>query len=127
MGTRAIRQRALININAAPPGGGNAGLELALRYPGGIGNIMLYAPFNTSNYNSLQTQLARRMGSGGLFGLSYTWSKAINYADNNDSGLTWNWVPMRGENPRRCQLRPPAQSPDVWRLRFAVRPRKEMG
>lgn len=90
VGTRAIRQTALVNINTAGPGGGNAGRELAVRYPGRIGNITLYTPFNTSNYNSLQTQLTRRMASDGLFGISYTYSKAISFADNNDSGLSWN-------------------------------------
>lgn len=90
VGTRAIRQTALININSSDAGGGNAGRELALLYPGRIGTINMYTPFNTSNYNSLQTQLRRQFADGGMFGLSYTWSKAISYADNNDSGLSWN-------------------------------------
>jgi outer membrane usher protein FimD/PapC len=63
---------------------------LAVLYPGRIGNINLYTPFNTSNYNSLQTQLRRQLGKTGQFGLSYTYSKAISFADNNDSGLSWN-------------------------------------
>lgn len=89
--TRSIRQTAIININSAlVPGSGNAGRALAIRYPGRIGAINLYTPFNTSNYNSLQTQLKRQLGANGLFGLSYTWSKAISYNDNNDSGVSWN-------------------------------------
>jgi hypothetical protein len=91
VGTRSIRQTAIININAAAvPGSGNAGRALALRFPGRIGNINLYTPYNTSNYNSLQTQLKRELGANGMFGLAYTWSKAINYNDNNDSGVSWN-------------------------------------
>ncbi|MFN0100829.1 MAG: TonB-dependent receptor domain-containing protein [Bryobacteraceae bacterium] len=90
VGTRAIRQTTLLNINTADVNGGNAGRALALKFPGRIGNITMYTPFNTSNYNSLQTQLRRQFAGGGLFGLSYTWSKAINYNDNNDSGLSWN-------------------------------------
>ena len=43
-------------------------------------------PFNTPTYDSLQTQLTRRLVAGAQFGLSYTFSKAINYADNSDSG-----------------------------------------
>ena len=97
VGTRAIRQTANLNINSAGPGGGNAGRELALKTPGRIGNIMLYTPFDTADYNSWQTQLTRRFGAN-LFGVSYTWSKAMGYADNNDSGLTWNWVPMLERN-----------------------------
>lgn len=98
VGTRSIRQTANLNINSAGPGGGNAGRALALRTPGRIGNILFYTPFDTSNYNSLQTQLTRSFKGEGMFGVSYTWSKAINFNDNNDSGLTWNWAPMYDRN-----------------------------
>jgi hypothetical protein len=33
-----------------------------------------------------------------MFGLSYTWSKSINFADNNDSTLTWNIPEMWDRN-----------------------------
>jgi hypothetical protein len=98
VGTRAIRQTARININASTPGTGNAGRALALKYPGRIGNINLYTPFNTSNYNSLQTQLRRQFAGSGMFGLSYTWSKSINFNDNNDSTLSWNTPSDWGRN-----------------------------
>ncbi len=99
VGTRAIRQTAIININSAlVPGTGNAGRALAIKYPGRIGAINLYTPFSTSNYNSLQTQLKRQLGANGLFGLSYTWSKAINFNDNNDSGIGWNSPELWGRN-----------------------------
>lgn len=97
VGSRAIRQTAIININAAGPGGGNAGRALFPQF-GRIADIKSFAPFNTASYNALQTQLTRRMRSGSLIGVSYTFSKSINYADNSDSGLTWNWVPMWGRN-----------------------------
>lgn len=99
VGTRAIRQTAIVNINSAlVPGSGNPGRALAMLYPGRIGAINLYTPFNTSNYNSLQTQLKRDLGANGMFGLSYTWSKAIGFADNNDSGLNWNSPELWGRN-----------------------------
>jgi hypothetical protein len=98
VGSRAIRQTANLNINYAGPGGGNPGRVLAQRFPGRIGNINMIAPFNTANYNALQTQVTRQFSNGGLFGLAYTWSKAINFADNSDSGLTWNWIPMWQRN-----------------------------
>jgi hypothetical protein len=90
VGTRAIRQTALVNINPSLPGTGNNGRTLNLRHPGRLGNITLYTPFNTSNYNSLQMQLRKQLAGSGMFGVSYTWSKAITFADNNDSGLTWH-------------------------------------
>ncbi len=98
IGSRAIRQTANLNINNAGPGGGNTGRVLYQKFPGRIGNINMMAPFSTSNYNSMQAQVTRRMAGDSMVGLSYTWSRAISFADNNDSGLTWNWTPMWGRN-----------------------------
>jgi hypothetical protein len=89
VGTRSIRQTARHNINYGVPGGGTRGRVLAERW-GRTADVTMYMPFNTSNYNAWQNQVTRRFASGGMFGLSYTWSKAINFNDNNDSTLTWN-------------------------------------
>jgi hypothetical protein len=51
----------------------------------------MLTPFNTATYHSLQTKLDRRLSKDLLFGTVYTFSKAINYADQSDSGLTFNW------------------------------------
>ena len=96
VGTRAIRQTANVNINAAGPGGGAAGRALS-RF-GRTANINMLTPFNDATYNSLQTQLTRRLSGGSLLGMAYTLSKAINYADNSDSGLTWNYEPLWERN-----------------------------
>jgi Carboxypeptidase regulatory-like domain/TonB dependent receptor len=90
VGSRAIRQTANVNINAGEVGGGNAGRALAKF--GRIGNINVLMPFGTATYDSLQTQLTRRLNPGSQIGLSYTFSKAIGYADNSDSGLSFNSV-----------------------------------
>ena len=98
VGSRAIRSIAALNINAAQGVGlGNPGRALFAR-TARIANITMYAPFNSSTYNSFQSQLRKRIGSGSSFGLSYTFSKAISYADNSDSGLSWNWVDMWSRN-----------------------------
>ncbi len=97
VGSRAIRQTANVNINAAGPGGGNSGRALFPQF-GRTANINSMRPFNTATYNSLQTQVTRRLSDSSIFGLTYTFSKAINYADQSDSGLTWNWVPMLERN-----------------------------
>ena len=96
VGSRAIRSTAIQNINAAGPGGGNAGRYL---YPsfGRIADIKYFMPFNTASYNSFQTQVTRRF-AGSLLGVSYTLSRAIGYVDDTDGGLTWNWVPMLQRN-----------------------------
>jgi carboxypeptidase family protein/TonB-dependent receptor-like protein len=90
VGSRAIRQTANVNINAGEVGGGNAGRAL-VRF-GRIGNINMLMPFGTATYNSLQAQLTRRLNSASQIGLSYTFSKAMGYADNSDTGLTFNSV-----------------------------------
>jgi hypothetical protein len=96
VGSRAIRQTVILNINAAGPGGGNNGRAL---YPafGRISDIKDFTPFNTASYNGLQTQVTRRV-AGAMLGVSYTLSRAIDYADDTDSGLTWNWAPMLARN-----------------------------
>jgi hypothetical protein len=97
VGTRAIRQTAQVNINAAPPGGGTNGRSL---FPtiGTTVDITDVEPFNTSTDNALQMNLTRRFHNGATFGAVYTLSRAIDYADNNDSGLTFNYVPEFGRN-----------------------------
>ncbi|SPF47831.1 Cna B domain protein [Candidatus Sulfopaludibacter sp. SbA4] len=89
----AIRHTDDININAAGPGGGVAGQAY---YPitGQTTAITESTPFNNAKYNALQTQLTRRLGAAGVFGITYTFSKSMDYGDNDDSGLTWAWIPM---------------------------------
>ena len=96
VGSRAIRQTANVNINAAGPGGGNNGRALFPQF-GRIANINMLTPFNSATYDSLQMQLTRHVAAS-VLGVTYTFSKAINYADNSDSGLTWNWEPMWDRN-----------------------------
>lgn len=96
VGSRAIRQTVIQNINAAGPGGGNAGRALYAQFAR-ISDIRWFTPFNTASYNGLQTQVTRRM-KGSMLGMAYTWSRSIGYADDTDGGLTFNWVPMLKRN-----------------------------
>lgn len=98
VGSRAIRQTANLQINHSGPGGGNNGRVLNQKFGNRLGNISSLTPFSTANYNSLQTQITRRASANSQIGMSYTYSKAINFNDDSDSGLTWNWVPMWGRN-----------------------------
>ena len=94
--TKAIRHTDDININPAGPGGGVAGQSY---YPitGQTTAITESTPFSTSNYDALQTQVIKRLG-GGTVGATYTFSKAMDFGDNDDSGLTWAWAPMIERN-----------------------------
>ena len=96
VGSRAIRQTVLQNINSAGPDGGNNGRALFPSF-GRTANVNYFTPFNTASYNGLQLQAIRRV-KGSMVGFSYTLSRAVDYADDQDSGLTWNWVPMLQRN-----------------------------
>ena len=94
--TRAIRQTANVNINAGEVGLGNPGRSLA-RY-GRIANINMLVPFNTATYDGFQAQVNRRLNPAAQIGLTYTFSKSMGYADNSDSGLTFNSVSQWARN-----------------------------
>jgi hypothetical protein len=102
VGTRTRRFVSGININAAGPGGGNAGTPL---YPlfGNANNITVMQPTSGPEYNALQTQVKRRMRGGFLVGAAYTYSRTIDYTDNEDgqSGsdtFIFNWPAVLNRN-----------------------------
>lgn len=65
----------------------------------GYGSIDLREYTSTSNYNSLQTTVNRRFSKDLEFGVSYTWSKAMDYADNTGGTGTFGAVATY-QNPR---------------------------
>jgi hypothetical protein len=81
--TRSIHQFASIELNTAPPGGGEAGKELVKKF-GRSASTQLHSPWQTSLYDSMQVTLDRRFTSGLFIKTAYTWAKAIGY--NRDSG-----------------------------------------
>ena len=83
-----------ININASAPGTGNTGRPLiALGINADINEIR---PYGDTSYDSMQATLNRRWGSS-LFGVTYTWSKAINFADN-DANPRIQYLPEKSRN-----------------------------
>lgn len=81
VGTRAVGQMGFININAGPPGTGTAGRPLFIAF-GLTQDINEILPYKTTTYDALQSELKGRFGSS-IVGVVYTWSKAINFADND--------------------------------------------
>lgn len=96
VGNSAVRLFAYQNLNAAGPGQGVAG-GLIDRLWGNPNSIDLDTPLNGGDYNSLQAQLTRRV-HGAKMGFAYTYSKAMDYVDEETSALTWSWTPMLGRN-----------------------------
>jgi len=95
VGTRAIDQMGFININAGAPGTGTAGRPLFIKF-GLQADIVSIQPYGTTYYDGLQALFTRRWASS-LFGTAYTWSKTINYADN-DQGPRIPFLPAKERN-----------------------------
>lgn len=96
VGTRAKGQMGFININAGPPGTGQNGRPLFIKF-GLTANINSIQPYGDTTYDALQAQLQRRFGSS-LLGLAYTWSKTINFFDNNLAGPFIQFLPEKQRN-----------------------------
>jgi len=94
VGTQTVRQMADLDINAAPPGGGPAGRPLAATQNRRIGASMWDGWVN-GNYHSLQTALNRQFSKGLFLKGAYTWSKTINWADEDG----WVGMPMTNWGP----------------------------
>jgi hypothetical protein len=60
----------------------------------GYGSIYQFSNGADSNYNSLQASLQRRFTNSLNFGVAYTWSRAMDYADT-DSATYTSVVPLR--------------------------------
>src|SRR5439155_20905779 len=94
VGTRAVGQMGFININASAPGTSDAGCPLI-----GFGinaDISSIQPYATTTYDGLQALVTRRWASS-LFGVAYTWSKTLNFADN-DGGPRIQYLPEKQRN-----------------------------
>jgi hypothetical protein len=81
------------------PAGGTLPDNFFRPYPG-FGTINMQNFNLTSNYNSLQARLSRRFANGLEFGVSYTWSRAMDYTDTYNGTVplyqdlrAWNYGP----------------------------------
>ena len=100
-----------LNLNAVPAGAtlvpANKSLpSAALRPYLGYTDIIQFEYAGSSNYNSLQVALNRRFAKSLDFGLAYTWSKALDFNDTDDSQvlnpLVFNNVNWRAWNYGRA-------------------------
>lgn len=97
VGSRSIRLTNRRDLNASTPGRGAAGRPYFSLFGRNVATT-LHEPAYTSTYDSLQVQVDRRFAEGFSFGLAYTFSKAIGFGENNDSGLFFNAVEVLNRN-----------------------------
>jgi hypothetical protein len=93
VGTWVHGQMGFININAGPPGLGDAGRPLTQQGFAGNVNINRMEPYGETKYNGLQTELRVRSDNAQA-GITYTWSKTTNYFDNTVGWATGAGGPL---------------------------------
>lgn len=85
VGARDVRPLTNMNLNASPPGTGAAGGLLSQKfgktYTGTINGLV---PFQGNSYDSLQTKVTRRIANGSTLGVAWTWSKTLDYSDDEE-------------------------------------------
>jgi len=103
VGTQTVHQFADRNVNASLPGTGNLGQPLNCKTANFTTNTCVVPSFGrtaetdfwqgylSANYNALQVSINRQFSHGLMVKGAYTWSKAIDYTDDDGwAGLTWN-------------------------------------
>jgi hypothetical protein len=111
IGTRANGQMGFININAGAPGTGTAGRALFAQF-GFTADINEIIPYGDASYDAMQASLVRRFG-GSIIGTVFTWSKAINFADN-DANPRIQYLPEKQHNRGLAGYDRPYNSQTYW-------------
>jgi hypothetical protein len=98
VGTHTVHQLADYDINAGHPGSGTTGLPQYATFHRTLATQM-WDGYLSSEYNSLQVTVNRQFANGLMLKGAYTWSHAIDYADDDGwAGVNWNWAPVFQRN-----------------------------
>ena len=98
VGTSTTHQFVDHEMNAGAPNSGTAGLPLAASLGRRV-STLFEDGWLSAHYNSLQVAINRRFANGLLIKGAYTFSKAIDMADDDGRvGLLFNWAPMIHRN-----------------------------
>lgn len=116
VGTQTVHQLADRNVNSAAPGGGNTGRFLFPQF-GRTADTDMWDGWLSSNYHALQTTVNRQFARGLFIKGAYTYSKAINWADDDGwAGVMWNHPSVLHRNRARAGY----DIPHIFQLGFAA-------
>jgi len=92
VGTQTVHAFADVNVNSALPGTGQAGQPYnTAQFGFRTAETDFWQGFLSANYHSLQTSINRQFSHGLMVKGAYTYSKAINFTDDDGwAGLAWN-------------------------------------
>jgi hypothetical protein len=98
VGTESTHLLADRDINTSAPGTGQAGQPYYI-LNGRTDATNMWDGYLSSNYNSLQMAFHKQLSKGLLLKGSYTWSKAMDMADDDGwTGVGWNYGPVFSRN-----------------------------
>ncbi|MCC6368929.1 MAG: TonB-dependent receptor [Bryobacterales bacterium] len=99
VGTQTVRSFADREINAAAPGAGTAGRPLNVLFGHSV-DTWAWNGYLSANYHAAQFAFNRRATHGLTLKGAYTFSKAINWTDEDGwtGTIAWNWAPVFGRN-----------------------------
>jgi Carboxypeptidase regulatory-like domain len=98
VGSHSVHLLADYDINAGSPGSGTGGLPYAQLYGRTIPTQM-WDGYLSSSYHSLQVAVNRSFAKGVMIKGAYTYSKAIDYTDDDGwASVGWNWAPVFQRN-----------------------------
>ncbi len=115
VGTQTIRSFADLDINAGRViGAGNAGRPQFAPF-GRATSTLLWQGWVQANYHSLQATVNRNFRNGLMLKGAYTWSKAINWTDDDGwTGVSWN----QPELLRRNRANAGFNTPHIFQLGY---------
>lgn len=96
VGTRTDGGYADLELNWSPPGGGNTGRQLFAQ-GGRTASTRSWGAYTRNRYHSLQTSWSRPFAKGLMLRGAYTWSKAMNMADED------GWVALLYNSPSQFE------------------------
>jgi len=92
VGTQTVHQFADLNVNSSVPGTGAAGQPFNKpQFGNRTAETDFWQGYLSANYNALQIAINRQFSKGFLVKGAYTYSKAIDYTDDDGwASLSWN-------------------------------------
>ena len=96
VGTRTDGGYSDLELNWSPPGGGNTGRQFFAEF-GRTASTRSFGAYTRARYHSLQTSWSRPFGDGLMLRGAYTWSKAMNMADED------GWVALLYNSPSQFE------------------------
>jgi hypothetical protein len=121
VGTETVHNLADRDINAGFPGSGNNNLPLS-KFGRNISTSM-WDGYLSANYHSLQTSINKQFTHGLFIKGAYTWSKAINFVDDDGwVSLARNYAPLFNWNraPAGYDRTHIFQASYIWELPFGT-------